>query len=98
MAHILKYTEWQGSSGRWYSNDVQELGKNSGAWYYPPRMLDMPLTNFILLLKDEYKVSNFSYDKEKNFLLYSWSKENYSYCHKFTLFVNREAKKRKFMI
>lgn len=96
MVHLLKYSEWQGSSGLWYAGDVSDLKNNSNAWYYVPRMLRIPLTDYILLLKDKFNINDLYYSKDKNFLMYNW--KSYQDCHKFVLFVNKEARKIKFMI
>lgn len=96
MAHLLKYSEWQNSIGKWYSGDVSNLAHGSNYWWHAPRMLQIPLTDFILLLKDKYKANVTSYCFESNVLIFNW--DNYNDCHKFTLFINNEARKRKFFI
>ena len=93
MKHILKYTEWE-SNGKWYSGDVSDLANGSNFWWIPARMLNMDLDDFVLLLINTFKVEKIHYNKDKNVLCYSW--ENYIQCHKFTLFLNKEARKRKF--
>lgn len=95
MSHLLKFTEWESSSG-WHCNDTSDLTNGSGYWWNVPRMLNIELTDYIILLKDKFNAVNFTYNIEKNVLLWKW--ENYSDCHKFTLFVNNEARKRKFFI
>lgn len=95
MAHILKYSEWESVSG-WHSGDVSDLANNSNAWYLPARMLGISLTDYILLLKDRFGAIDFKYIKDKNLLLWKW--KNYNDCHKFTLWVNAESRKRKFFI
>ena len=95
MSHILKYTEWQSPTGKWHTNDISDLGNGSGFWWHVPRMLKMELTDYILFLKDKYNAVNFSYDVNKNVLLWDWEQKD---CHQFTLYVNREAKKRQFFV
>ena len=96
MSHILKYTEWQSPTGNWYANDVSDLAHGSGSWWHVPRMLQISLTDYILLLKNKYNATDFSYIKERNVLLWHWN--NYNDCHKFILYINKEAKNRKFFI
>lgn len=96
MAHLYKVSEWKGGSGRWYCNDVEDLAGVSGLWWVPCRMLGISPTDFILLLKDEFKASNFSYNIEKNVLLYSW--EKHSDCHRYVLWINKMARKANFMV
>lgn len=93
--HLLKFSEWESASG-WHCNDISDLANGSGNWWNPPRMLNISLTDYILLLKEKFNAYNFSYSKEKNVLLWSW--KNYIDCHKFLLFINNEARKRKYFI
>ncbi len=95
MSHLLKYSEWESPTG-WHCTDISDFAHGSGFWWHVPRMLDISLTDYILLLKDEFNAINFSYDIDKNVLLWKWP--TYQDCHKFVLFVNREARKRKFFI
>lgn len=92
MKTILKFSEWQGGAGEWRAADTT----NFTPWWYAARMLGLPLTDYILLLKDKYHAEKFYYFKEKNLLIWSW--EKYSDCHAFVLFINREAKKRQFYV
>lgn len=95
MSHLLKYSEWESPTG-WYSGDVSDLANGSNYWWFPARMLEISLTDYILLLKNKFNVYDFHYNKDKNVLIYYW--KNYNDCHKFTLFINSEARKRKFFI
>lgn len=95
MSHLLKFTEWESPSG-WHCNDVSDLAHGSGYWWNVPRMLEISLTDYIILLKDTFHAFGFTYNKEANVLLWNW--HNYSDCHAFVLFVNKEARKRKFFI
>ena len=58
MAHLYKVSEWQGASGKWYCNDVADLAGPSAKWYTPARMLGISLCDYVLLLKNEFKVSS----------------------------------------
>ena len=91
MSHLMKYTEWESATG-WHCGDVSDLAHGSNFWWHPARMLNIELTDYILMLKDKFHAVNFSY--ENNVLLWNW--KNYSDCHNFVLFINREAKKRSF--
>lgn len=95
MSHLLKFTEWESPSG-WHCNDVSDLAHGSGYWWNVPRMLNIELTDYILLLKDKFNAVNFTYNIEQNVLLWHW--KNYNDCHAFASFVNKEAKKRKFFV
>ena len=96
MSHILKYTEWQSPTGKWYANDVSDLSSGSGFWWHVPRMLNIELTDYILFLKNNFNVTYFHYTLEHNVLIWNW--DNYIDCHNFVLYVNKEAKKRQFFV
>lgn len=97
---IYKVTEYQSPTGKWHVGNYTAVGKNSNAWYYIPRMLNMPLTDYILMLRDKYNATIESWTEYDNgwppLLLYSW--ENHADAHKFLLMVNKEARARKFSI
>lgn len=95
--HIYKMSEWE-IADKWYCNDVTELGKNSGLWWYPVRLLGISPADFVLMLKNEYHADNISYAEDRDVLIYSWNKENYSYMHKFVLMINRTARNKQFFV
>jgi hypothetical protein len=98
---IFKMSEWE-SGGTWHVANTDDLAHGSAQWWWPARMLNISLTDFILLLKDKYHAKNFQFfsyppqDKRNSLLLYSF--DNYTDAHKFLLDMNREARKRKFVI
>lgn len=94
MSHIMKFTEWE-QNGKWYCNDVSDLGHGSSFWWHPARMLNISLEDYILLLKDKFNAVNFKFPNQK-ILLWDW--QSYSDCHRFMQFINKEAKKRKYFI
>lgn len=96
MSHLLKLTEWQTITGKWYTGDVSDLAAGSNNWWLIPRMLNVPLTDYILLLKDKFHANNFYYNMKQNFLTWDWPTRKE--CHNFTLYVNKEARKRKFFV
>lgn len=95
MSHLLKYTEWESVSG-WHTGDVSDLAHNSNAWYLPARMLGLPLTDYILLLINDFHAIDFFFDKDKGLLFWHW--KNYNDCHRWTLFINKKAREKKFFI
>jgi hypothetical protein len=96
MAHLLKYQEWAGSSGQWYCNDVTDLTGLSAKWWAPARILNISLTDFVLLLKKEYHANIVKYNPETDVLIYSWDEQQDA--HKFVLFINRMARQANFII
>jgi len=53
----MKLTEWEGSSGKFYCACVDDLGRNSGAWWVPARGLDLPLPQYLKMLYEDYDAS-----------------------------------------
>ena len=98
MAHILVYKEWQSDTGKWYCNDVSDLGGQSGLWWIPAHLLGMSAPEYVQWLIDNYHPDTMYYNIDKNFLSYGWSKEHYSLCHKFVLYINAQARKKKFVV
>jgi hypothetical protein len=96
MAHLYKVSEWEGACGRWRCNDVQDLAGISGKWWVPARMLGMSLTDYILLLKDEFHADIESYYEPNDVLLFSW--KDYASCHKYVLWINSMARKANFIV
>lgn len=89
---IYKMKEWQGASGLWYCNNVDELALGSGNWWLPSRVLGITPAELIERLVKVYNVDRIHYNKEKNFLNFAWTSEHYADCHKFVLYVNRMAR------
>lgn len=91
MAHMYKVDEWRSSTGRWHCNDTKDLAGVSGKWWVPARILEMSLTDYILLLKEKFNADIESYYEPTDTLLFSW--KNYSDCHRYVLFINNIARK-----
>ena len=72
MAHIYEASEWE-SGGKWYCNDTKDLAGISGKWWVPARMLGLSFEDYILLLKNEYKVSRMSYYMPTDCLIFSFN-------------------------
>ena len=92
MRNILKVTEYEsGAGGCWYVTGTQQgAGWN---WKYIPNMLQLDIKSYISLLK-KYGANKIKYYAPTDCLLYSFDKAETA--HKWTLFVNREAKKRNY--
>lgn len=91
-----KATIWKGGSGRWYVNCVDDLAGIAGKWWVPCRILELAPADFIMLLINDYHASGFSYNREHDFLNYSW--ENYNDANNFKLMLNRVARQKHIMI
>lgn len=96
MAKLYKVTEWEDPLGKWWSNNVQELATISAKWWVPARMLNMSLTDYILMLKNEYNANIISYHPDSDVLIFNWT--NYADCHKYTLFINAKARKLNYIV
>lgn len=95
---LYKADIWQGATGRWYCNNISNLGKGSGLWYLPARVLGITPAEFIEFLLKEYKPDYCYYNKENNFFSYSWAKENKTLCNSFKLYINKKAREKNFQI
>ena len=95
---ILKITEWESASGRWYAADTTGFS----GWWVIARMLEMKLGEYARFLVNEYNaiIDDFIIypyeDKRNSLLIFHFN--SYQDAHKFVLFVNREARKRKFFV
>ena len=90
---LLKYTEWQGSSGLWYCNDVSDFTSKRGLWYVPARLLKISLDNFVEMLIKDFEVDYIAFNE---ILIYGWYDQNKM--RKFKNWINAEARKRNFII
>lgn len=96
MAHLYKTQEWQSPSGRWYCNDTTELAGMASKWWVPACILGISLTDYVLLLKEQYHATIVKYNLEKDVLIFYWDKK--VDCHKYVLAINAAARKRNFTI
>jgi hypothetical protein len=95
MAHLYKVSNWQ-SASKWYCNDTADLAGIAGKWWVPARMLGMSLTDYILLLKDQFHANIVSYNSITDVLIFNW--ESYSEMHKYELWINSMARKANFIV
>ena len=96
MAHLYKVEDWRAGSGKWYCNDVSDLAGIAGKWWVPARMLGISLTDYILLLKDKFNATIVTYVEDTDVLIFHW--DTYTDCHRYVLYINKEARNRKFFI
>ena len=93
---LYKTDIWQGTSGKWYCNNISDLGKGSGLWYLPARVLGISPAEFIEFLLEKFEPDYYYYSEENNFFSYSWASQ--VKCNNWKLFINKEARKRNFQI
>ena len=96
MAHLYKVEDWQGGSGKWYCNDIHDLTGSSAKWWAAARLLNISLTDYILLLKNDFNATIGKYNRETDYLHIQW--DNYTDCHRYVLFINKKAREKHFMV
>ena len=84
MAHVYMVQKWQSPTGKWHCNDIKDLAGVSGKWWVPARMLGMSLTDYVLLLKEEFKADIESYYEPD--------------CHRYVVWINAMARKANFIV
>lgn len=90
---MYKASIWQSGSGaHWYVNDTSDLASDRGKWWYPARLLNMPLTDYVNLLVNEFKVDKITYNPKSDLLYFYWI--NYNDANRYKLWVNREIRKK----
>jgi hypothetical protein len=72
---VYKMTEFQGSSGLWYCNDVSNLAGGSGNWWNAARAWNLTPAAFIEKLIKDYKPDKISYSMDKNVLTFGWKSQ-----------------------
>ena len=69
---VYKCSEWQGSSGNWYCNDLTNLAGGSGNWWNAARACNLSPAAYIEKLLNDFHPDNFSYCEDKNVLVFSF--------------------------
>ncbi len=93
--HLFQLTEWQGSSGKWYCGDINNLSAKYPLWMVAIRMLNLTPADYAKMLIEDYNAI-VSYNKEKNFLSISWDKQ--SDMRRFKNFINAKARQMNYMV
>ena len=92
MSRLFKVNEWE-SAGKWYSADTQDLKNGSSLWWIPARFLKITPEEYVTLLVEQFhaKVDFIPKTKRGNSLLFKYW-DNYNDCHKYTLWINKQAR------
>lgn len=93
---VFKMTEWQGSSGIWYCNDVSNFANGSGNWWNAARAWNLSPAAFIEFLIKEFKPDIISYSQDKNVLVYGWKSQINMRIYKNA--TNKAARKNNYII
>jgi hypothetical protein len=72
---LLRYTEWQGESGRWYCNDISDLTSVRAKWWAPARMMNISPAEYAQWIISNFKPDTIIYYQEQDVLIYSWKKQ-----------------------
>lgn len=72
MAHLMKYTEWEDNCGYWHCNDVEELGKGSGYWWHPARMMQITPAEYLKWVIDNFHPDKISYSDDCSYVGWRW--------------------------
>ena len=86
---MAKISEWQGGGGAWYAADTSDLKNRSSVWWKIPRLLNIPLDDYVKMLVNEYNVDYINLT-DTGFLCFSWN--SYNKCHKYVLNMNRKLR------
>lgn len=82
---MIKYSEWQSASGIWYCGNIADVAGDSNKWWYPARLIGLPIDEYVKQLVEIHKAIIFGFDGKT--LIYGW--KNYADVHKFVLYINR---------
>lgn len=96
MAHLLRYTEWQGATGTWHCNDVEDLANGSGYWWHPARMLGMTPADYLKMVIEDFKPDNIYHNDDCSFVGWSWNEQ--AKMRKFKNWINAAARRENFML
>ncbi len=91
--HLYTMTHWE-MSGKYYCNDVQNIGGKSDKWYTPMRILGLSVDEYIKLLVNTFHAVGLKYSDKTDCLVFSFNteKEAKSFC----AYVNKKAKLSKY--
>lgn len=92
---LYKMSEWETSSG-WHCGNVEAVGKNSNAWWYPARILKLSPADYIAFVINQYKPDYIHFNKQAFLFTFSW--KNQSKMREFKNFINRKARESNFQI
>lgn len=89
---LLKYSEWQGGSGRWYCDDIDVLSKERNPWFLPARLLGLTPAQYLQWVIDNYSPDHFMHNADYSFVGWSWDHKNQGKMRKFKNKINSLAK------
>lgn len=96
MFKVYKMVEWQAASGVWYVNVPGKVGTAANAWWVPPRILDIPVNDYVLLLREEYGAENIKYFEDSNTLIFSFPTQLLA--RKYKNWINTKARNKNFLV
>lgn len=96
MAHLMRYTEWEGANGYWHCNDIEELGKGSGYWWFPARMLNMSPADYLKWVIDNFHPDKITHSEDCSFVGFGWKSQ--TQMRKYKNKINALARQHNFII
>lgn len=84
----FKMTEWE-NCGKWYIANTEDIGGIANNWWFPAKILNIPLDLYVKKLVEEYH-ADITYYEDKNLLLYSF--KNLSDLSKYKRWVNTSVR------
>lgn len=96
MAHLLRYSEWQGADNYWHCNDVEDLRHGSGYWWHPARMLGLTPAAYLKKVIDEFQPDEVHHSDDCSYVGWKWKSQ--TQMRKFKNWINAEARKHQFYL
>lgn len=94
--HTFKMTEWQTASGYWCCNDVEDLGKGSGYWWHPARMMEITPAAYVEWVIKNFKPDRVSHSDDCSFVGFSWKDQDKM--RKYKNHINRIARQKNYKV
>lgn len=91
---IWKATEWE-VCGKWHCGDCSDLAHGSNYWWHAPRLLGMPLDEYVTMLVQTFHAI-VTYNAEKDVLCMSWNSQ--AEMRKYKNWINKKAREAKYQI
>ena len=93
---LYQMSEWQGATGYWYCNNVDNLGAGSGVWYLPARMMGLTPANYLKWIINEFHPDKVYASEDGGFVGFCWASQ--SNMRAFKNKINQIARQTRFMI
>ena len=96
MAHLYKMSEWQSPTGDWHCNDVEELGKGSGYWWLPARMMQLTPAAYLQWVIENFRPDKINHSEDCSYVGWTWKSQ--VKMRKFKNHINALARRYNFIV